>query len=259
MKMKKGFTLIELLVVIAVIALLLAVLLPSLTRAKEAGKRAVCLSNTKTLTTAWLLYVQENDGFFPKAQASLDDGWVRLIPGYERKPQEAPLLSQMDSLKNGLLFPYLNTAEVYRCPVAKSEEFRTYSLTHALNGDPVETVSMGGTLLVKINQISNTGNRIVFLDDYIWDYDACWAVYNNQPRWWNTTPIRHGVGGNVFSFADGHSSFWSWKDKRTMDLAKMCYEAKTPEAHQYSESVQPKNEDLIRVQRGVWGKLGYQP
>ncbi|MHC4070527.1 MAG: type II secretion system protein [Planctomycetota bacterium] len=56
MKKPKAFTLIELLVVIAVIAVLMALLLPSLKAAREQGKRAVCLNNLKQLSVAWMLY-----------------------------------------------------------------------------------------------------------------------------------------------------------------------------------------------------------
>jgi prepilin-type N-terminal cleavage/methylation domain-containing protein len=57
----KGFTLIELLVVIAIIALLLALLIPVLHSAREMGQRAVCLSNLRQLTLAWLAYADEYD------------------------------------------------------------------------------------------------------------------------------------------------------------------------------------------------------
>jgi len=58
---RKGFTLIELLVVIAIIAILMAILMPALNRAREQGKRAACLSNLKQLTLAWILYADDND------------------------------------------------------------------------------------------------------------------------------------------------------------------------------------------------------
>jgi len=58
----RAFTLIELLVVIAVIALLLAILIPVLRSARERAQRAVCMSNLRQLTLAWVTYADDNDG-----------------------------------------------------------------------------------------------------------------------------------------------------------------------------------------------------
>jgi prepilin-type N-terminal cleavage/methylation domain-containing protein len=254
-----GFTLIELLVVIAIIALLLSILMPALKRVKESGKRAQCLFNARSLATAWSMYVEENDGRLPIAYTWTDpDGWIRDIPGYATNPEQASAELQLEALEGGLLFPYLSTTKVFRCPVAKINELRTYSMTHALNGAPATEAWAGTTKILKrFSEIKNTGNRIVFLDDFIRDWDACWMIYNDRPQWWNTTPIRHGSGGNVFAFADTHSEFWSWSDRRTIALAEKCYEDNTPEARGYAESTQPNNPDLQRLQAAVWGKLGY--
>ena len=65
-----AFTLIELLVVIAIIAVLMAVIMPSLNRAREMGKRAVCMNNTKTLALAWTLYSSENNGIIVRSQCT---------------------------------------------------------------------------------------------------------------------------------------------------------------------------------------------
>ncbi len=250
---KKAFTLIELLVVIAIIALLLAILMPTLRRAKEAGKRIHCLNNVKTLSLSMIMYTNDYNGVLPKADRA-PDGWIQRVAGYGGlNIINAPKELQIEALTKGLLYPYVENPDVYRCPVAERNEYSTYSITHALNG----FASQGGTILSKITKVKSSDSRIMFLDDYLIDYDACWMIYNNQTKWWNTTPIRHGSGGNVFSFVDGHSDFQIWKDKRTIDLAERCYEEGISE--DLSAPAQPGNVDIIWAQKATWGTLAYTP
>ncbi|MCH7919848.1 MAG: type II secretion system protein, partial [Planctomycetes bacterium] len=62
LKGSRAFTLIELLVVIAIIAVLMAVLMPALRAARELATGSVCLNNQKSLTAAYVMYADDNDG-----------------------------------------------------------------------------------------------------------------------------------------------------------------------------------------------------
>ena len=197
------------------------------------------------------MYCDENDEHLPKAYTDAD-GWIQQIPGFRTNPEQAPRDLVFDALKGGTLYPYLRTPKIFRCPVAPKNELRTYSIPHAMNG----YASDGGRIIRRRTDFTHHADRIVFLDDFIRDWDACWMLYWSEPKWWNTTPIRHGEG-NVFSFADGHSEFWKWKDPRTIELAVKCFSASTPDARSYPESVQPDNPDLLRVTKAVWGSIGY--
>jgi|CXWL01.1.fsa_nt_gi prepilin-type N-terminal cleavage/methylation domain-containing protein len=78
-KRSKAFTLIELLVVIAIIALLISILLPSLSRARELSKRTVCSSNMRGIGQGMYLYAQDDPGVFPAISVQNDNGQVRLF------------------------------------------------------------------------------------------------------------------------------------------------------------------------------------
>ena len=108
-KSNTGFTLIELLVVIAIIAILMGVLMPALSRARELDKRAVCLNNTKTLALGWTMYGGDFEGRMPYGRAfewnGEPDGWVMLTePPYQTTPLEAPEQEQLDAIENGQLY-----------------------------------------------------------------------------------------------------------------------------------------------------------
>ena len=263
--MSKAFTLIELLVVIAIIALLLSIVMPALKRAKEFAKRTHCLANVKSLSLAYIMYLEDNEGKLPlgcgQVGVSITGAWCEMVESpYHYTPNSAPKELQFKAIRNGVLYPYLETVKVYRCPIAEKNEFRTYGISTAMNYPWFEHLGGdSGTLITKIYQVRNTSSRMLFLDDYGTDWNACWYVPATAEYWWNATPIRHGSGGNVFSFVDGHSEFHDWMDQRTIDLAEICaadpVNPSDARPYLHPESVQPDNEDLIWAAKAQWGEI----
>ncbi len=124
----RGFTLIELLVVIAIIGLLAAMVFPVFARAREAARRAVCLSNVRHVALAIQLYLADNDDTLPPDEhrrEALDyfDGapgggeWNQEILDHcPRARQANPYLRWAV-----ILDPYVRSREVWRCPSARVE------------------------------------------------------------------------------------------------------------------------------------------
>jgi len=106
---RKGFTLIELLVVIAIISILAAMLLPSLSRAREQARRTSCKNNLKQLGLALLMYSNDYSGSFPTGGTHLHDMTLLWSMGYARDPNvfECPSASyEAQSILQGETFGF---------------------------------------------------------------------------------------------------------------------------------------------------------
>ncbi|GMV98551.1 MAG: prepilin-type N-terminal cleavage/methylation domain-containing protein [Phycisphaerae bacterium] len=276
---RRAFTLIEVLVVVAIIALLVAILLPSLSRAREVSRRSVCLHNLKMLGQCWVLYHTENKGMLvypgttrpPTLNAdwahwyqTRAPGWVRFVEAAPTDPTSRPLREQWDAIRQGALFRYARTEEIYRCPSTRKNEARTYGghfgiadtrdhYTNQLwleNGDPGKPYPP----VWKIDQIKRPADRIAFLDDTPEDWDACWMIWAYRPAWWNILYMRHDKG-TTLSFTDGHATMWRWFEPET--VAYLSQPWRVGETKISSNTQSRGNRDLHRLQIGVWGFLGY--
>ena len=285
MDKQKGFTLIELLVVIAIIAILMAIMMPALNRAKEQGKRAVCLNNLRQLALAWTMYADENDDRIVNGEAAGGRDGLANIPTSVRHNGEQwwvgadcgdfwvgehlPIDIQLSAIRNGALFPYTRSEKLYRCPTGVRGEMRTYTIGDSMNGIPRSGthndnkvgVRVGRTVLwiKKRTEIISPGPayRLVFLDEGRITPDSYATHYVNE-RWWDPPFVRHGDGTNV-SFADGHADYWKYMGKKTLETGKLAaVPGRTATDLHQMVPVSPEDfEDLHKMQKAIWGRLGY--
>jgi len=253
---QRGFTLIELLVVIAIIAILMAILIPTLHRAKEQGKRAACMNNLRQMALAWNLYADDYEGKMVNGCTSTGaqnrDGVCWVYWAGRNASEEA----RLDGIRNGLLYRYCPEVKLYKCPTGIRGEVVTYAIPDSMNGHYYIPGAKEQIRRLR-SEIKRASEQIIFLDEGRLS-PSSWTIWYDQERWWDQITARHGDGTN-FGFADGHSEYWKWKDPRTLEVAKMDYDQWQNSGRQGGTSTQPGNEDLHRVQRGVFGKLGYEP
>jgi prepilin-type N-terminal cleavage/methylation domain-containing protein/prepilin-type processing-associated H-X9-DG protein len=230
----RAFTLVELLVVITIIAILAALLLPSLAKAKGEGQRANCLGNLRQLTLCWEMYAEDNQGIFAPNNW-IDDVGAGVDPATSWCEGNALTDTTTSNIQAGLLFPYNRSTAIYHCPSDVSTivdasgnplpqlRTRSYNMSQSVNGLGLMWDAQEGYIVdavqpcfEKLSQVTNPppAQLLVFVDEnegtLLDDQFGYPMINEGNDLWWDMPSNRHNQGGNL-SFADGHAEYWKWK------------------------------------------------
>jgi prepilin-type N-terminal cleavage/methylation domain-containing protein/prepilin-type processing-associated H-X9-DG protein len=267
-----AFTLLELLLVIAIIAILAALLLPTLTRAKLKTQGVYCLNNTKQILLAWHLYADDNSSRLVRndegQQAGKDINQPSWVAGWLNNVTSTPDNTNIDFLIHpdptkgnygALLGPYVPSFKAFKCPADLSKDpgsglprVRSISMNCYL-GDGTHSYNATSKypLCFKTADIKSPVNMFVLLDEredsindgsYATNPDEIYQILDYPAGY-------HGSAG-AFSFADGHSEIHKWLDPRTVP-------APVP-GHRLNSNVNlPDDKDVLWIAQHSAGVVSY--
>ena len=232
-----AFTLIELLVVILIIAILAAMLLPTLAAAKQKASGIKCMNNLHQLYIGWTCYASDNADKIPQNCSGADKATSgtenNFQPGQEYASWVLGDAGNPDTtlITHGLIYSYVGSLGCYKCPLdvklgtTGQPTLRSYPMNGWMDGIPNYSVEKGWnppltdfTKQTGITSMSATMALVFIEENPATINDGCWlqTLPVIQPGRWIDSPAHYHINGCDMDFADGHSQIYVWHDRNVL-------------------------------------------